>query len=232
MSDIDDKLAAMCKATDATLISNVGQIPMFLDVGAKRCFYTQIGLDWDEDVLGLPAWDPPFQVPEVVFIGNYYQMNGFERGTAERLDAIRFLLSNRVQVGVVGSGWPPGIPVYGQCHVKQQHHVYKRAKVALSINHFNQIDRYYSDRQLIAMASGTPTVCWAIPGLDKEFERDTCVPFSTHDDLLDAVTTLLNDRESAQFIGECGRTFVMQHHTWKKRVENLLPTIQEIAKEL
>ncbi len=164
-TSVPGDLAEFCRWTDATLISSddQSQRAMYHAAGAKRIHYVQIGLDYQEDVLGLPVWEPPFKVPDVVFIGGYY--GDMFPGSVERLAAVRRLVQEKIDVGVVGAGWPSDIPVIGTCHVKQQHHVWKRAKVALSINHFNNLELYYSDRQLIAMASGTPVVCHYVPGL-------------------------------------------------------------------
>lgn len=220
-----DSLAAMCRVCDATLISSVGQIPMFQAAGAKRVEYVQIGLDHKADILGEPAWEPPFEVPPVVFIGNYYA-NVFAEGTTERIEAIRFLVDNGIPIGVVGAGWPKDIPVIGRCHPKQQHHVYKRAKVALSINHFNAIERYYSDRFLIALASGTPVVARRVPGIEEEFTDTECMFWRTHEELLGCVTTLLEDSTIGGAIGRWGQQKAITEHTWEARFRELAPKIE------
>lgn len=226
---IPDELVEICRATDATLISNVGQIPLYESLGAKRVEYVQIGLDpsdtGDPSTIYESPWDPPFRVPDVVFIGNFYG-DTFADGTNERVDAIRALVEAGIDIGVVGGGaWPSDIPVVGKCHVKQQYPVYKRAKVALSISHFNTIERYYSDRQLISMASGTPVVCRYVPGLEHEFvDGEECAfwdPLRVR--LVDCVRMLLDDPERAAQIGRQGRATVLGHHTWTRRIRDLRP---------
>lgn len=227
---VPESLAAICRVTDATLISSIGQIPMFREAGAPRVEYVQIGLDYLEDVVGEPAWTPPFDIPDVVFIGNYYA-NVFEAGTRERVAAIRYLQEHKIPIGVVGAGWPSDINVVGRCHVKQQHHVYKRAKVALAINHFNNIERYYSDRLLIALASGTPVVARHVPGLEKEFElyhtlTQECVSFANHETMIESITRLLDNETMRREIGARGRRAVIQRHTWEDRFRALAPKIE------
>lgn len=225
--DISRDLRRICRATHATLISSVGQIGIYEKTGAPHTEYVQVGLDWDEDVLGLPPWEPPFRVPDVVFCANHYgHVPSFERGTRERLEAITLLAKAGLDVGIVGSGWPAGYPVIGTCHVKQQHHIYKRAKVALSISHFCDVDRYYSDRQLIAMASGTPTVCRYIPGLEREFtDQVDCVFYSPVDgvNVVDRVRWVLDHAEQAAKIGAAGKSKVVKDHTWTARIRTLVP---------
>lgn len=220
-------LASICAATDLTLVSNAGQLDMFRAAGARRAEYCQIGLDFQEDVLGLPAWTPPFHVPDVVFCGNHYGMT-FPAGP-DRLRAIWALRRAGVQVGVVGTGWPAGFPVLGQCGVKQQHHIYTRAKVALSLSHFNDIALYYSDRQLVAMASGTPVVCQYVPRLETEFTDGVhCMFFRSVDTLIKKVTTLLDDKPLRVRIGAAGKTIVVERHTWAARFRQILPIITSL----
>jgi hypothetical protein len=226
--EVSPALAAMCHATDATLISSVGQTAMYRGAGARRVEYVQIGLDYRADVLGEPEWTPPFEIPPVVFCGAYYgHVPAFEEGTRQRLSAIRALVNANCSVGVVGSGWPSDVPVVGACHVKQQHHVYRRARVALSINHFNNIERYYSDRQLIAMASGTPVVARYVPGLECEFgDGEHCLWWKDEKQLVEQVCALLEDSERANKIGAQGRQKVIAEHTWTARLRGLRSTVE------
>ncbi len=209
-------LAEICRATDVTFVSSTGHLPMFVQAGAKDAQYLQIGVDWEEDVLGEPDWTPTFKVPDVVFCANFYGANF--PGSQDRLAAVEALLGAGINIGVVGNGWPQGMPVIGTCHVKKQHHVWKRAKVALNINNFNDVERYYSDRQLIAMASGTVVVCRYIPKLEYEFLPDECVWYTETAQLVSQVQKLLSDDELRRAIGSRGRMAVLERHTWWNRL--------------
>lgn len=219
-------LSSICRATHATFCSSVGQLDMFKEAGAPLVQYVQIGLDWEQDVAA-PERPPPFRVPSVVFCGGYYG-DSFP-GTLDRVRGIRALVDAEVEVGVVGSGWPSWAPVVGQCHVKQQIHVWRAAKVCLNINNFNDVALYYSDRQLIAMASGRPLVCHYVPRLELEFTNwGHCVWYRTTDDLVEIVRSLLRDDDMRKRIGEVGKKHVIEHHTWEARIRVLLPTIEEL----
>jgi glycosyltransferase involved in cell wall biosynthesis len=224
-------LSSICKSTHVTFNSSVGQAPLFLRAGAPEVQYCQIGVDWEEDVLGLPVWTPPFRVPDVVLCGNYY--GKVFPGTRDREEAVRRLEREGVDVGIVGSGWPRGFPVAGQCGVKQQYHVWSRAKVGLNVNHFNTIERYYSDRQLISMASGTPVVCKYVPGLEKEFVQGRdCLWYDDPADLVLHVLSLLKSEERRRSIGAQGRETVMRSHTWWNRILGLLPVVERLSDQL
>lgn len=224
-------LSSICQATHLTFLSSVGQIPMFREAGAREAIYCQIGLDVQEDIEGMTPWRPSFGVPDVVFCGGYYG-DAFP-GTVDRADAVRALFNSGIQVGVVGGGWPAGFPVIGQCGVKDQYHVWTRAKVCLNVNHFNDIERYYSDRQLIAMASGTPLVCRYVPGLEKEFRNGHHLFwYKTREELIENVRTLLKNPVAAKSMGAIGRAEVIAHHTWEARFREILPHVERVAKSL
>jgi hypothetical protein len=224
-------LAAMGKATHLTLVSNVGQLDKYRAAGAVDARYCQIGLDWEEDVLGLPNWAPSFRVPQVVFLGNLTSPKHYP-GSVQRLAMAQALRDAKVDFGVVGGNWPKDMTA-GSCGVKQQHHVWKRAKVGVSANHHNFIELYYSDRQIISMASGTPLVCHYVPGLEKEFEegRDL-LWFRSPEECVDKVRWLLAHPQEAARIGKAGRAKVLAEHSWWNRIAMVLPWVEEIQERL
>ncbi len=230
-ASVDPYLADACKVTHLTLVSNVGHLPMYFASGAKKVRYCQIGLDWDEDVMGVPAWTPPFRVPEVVLLGNHYG-NAYP-GTPQREEAIRTLIDAGIDAGVVGSGWPAWAKPAGHCHVKQQYHVWTRAKVGLCVNNFNDVELHYSDRQIISMASGTPIVAFEVPGLRREFEDgEHCLMYRTQEQLVSGVRRLLESEPLRRRIGAAGRARVMRDHTWWNRIFDVLPVVEEIRSSL
>jgi hypothetical protein len=225
-------LASVCPAVHVVFISSLGHIPIYKAAGAAVCEYLQIGLDWNEDVLFKPDWSPPFRVPDVVFIGNNYGA-AFPEGTAERENAAWALRSAGVDVGIVGGGWPTRFSPVGSCHIKHSPQVYRRAKVALSVNHFNHVEGYWSDRHLMAMASGTPLVSKYIPGLEKEFENGKDLFwFNTHQEMVDQVKMLLAHEDLRRKVGRAGREKMLQGHTWYHRILGALPTIERVREGL
>lgn len=230
-SSISPYLASIIKECHLTLCSSVGQIPMFMAAGARKALYSQIGLDFNEDVLGIPNWTPPFRIPDVVFCASYYGV-AFP-GSPARLEAVSALLAAGIDVAVVGGAWPRGYPVVGKCGVKQQTHVYRRAKVALSVNNFNDVELFYSDRHLIALASGTTLVTKYVPGLEKEFENGKHLFwYETPDQLVATVKLLLGDENLRKQVGRQGRAEAIKNHTWHSRILSLLPHVEEEASKL
>ena len=223
--EVSPYLSSICAATHISFISSVGQLPMFRKAGAAEAHYLQIGVDWAEDVVGEPGWLPPFDVPDVVFCGNYYA-HRFP-GTVEREDVVRALQAAGINVGIVGNGWPEEFPVVGRCHVKQQAHVYRRAKVGLNINNFNGVERFYSDRQLISMVN-VATACWAVPNLLAEFAPTECAMFESPDEAVEVVSDLLDDAGHRRSMYLKGRATIIRNHTWLNRVLDALATVESL----
>lgn len=218
----------ICRATHLTLAANVGHLKKYEEAGAKETMYLAHGLDWNEDVFGLPSWTPPFEVPDVVYCGNHY--GDRVMGTEARERAVRALYDAKIPIGVVGSGWEnTGLPVLGTCLVKQQVHVYQRAKVALSVNHFPDLEGYHGDRTITAMASGTPVIQRNYPLLGIEFsEGEHLFVFRNEAELVEKVRELLDDADLRRRLGSNGRRHVLLHHTWFSRIFQVLPRVEEI----
>ena len=222
-------VVAMAKEMHMTCIASKGQIELYRSLGAKDVRYLQIGLDWDEDVLAASNWNPPFHVPSVLFIGNNYK-DSFP-GTPEREGAIRALHSAGVDIGIVGNGWEEtGLPIAGQCKVKDQVRVWRKAKVALSVNHFPDLRNYWSDRHLCAMSAGVPLICRYVPGLEEEFkDGEHLFWYRDEDELMRKVRTLLADPVLALRVGSAGREEVLKNHTWFSRILTLYSWVDRMA---
>lgn len=229
---IDDYLASVCRTTHMTLTSSKGYLPMYLEVGAPEAHYLQIGLDWEASVAEQPSWTPPFNVPEAVFVGNCYTPPF--PGWQEREGAVRTLKAAGVDIGVIGDGWGVnGIKALGRCSVEQQIHIWKRAKVCVSVNHFPDVAGYYSDRHLTALLSGTPVVCRYIPRLEEEFENGKhLLWYHTEEELVAHVKTLLADEGLRKRLGAAGRAEAISNHTWFSRILKILPRVEELAATL
>jgi len=225
--EVSPYLASVCRACHLTLISSQGQLQMFLDAGAPRVQFCPIAVDWEEDVAGEPEWEPPFRVPDVVFCGRNYGETF--PGTVEREEAARALVGAGVDFGVVGKGWGPDVPMVGHCERHQQSSVYRRAKVVLSINNFNEIRRYYSNRLFVALASGKPVVCRWVPGVEDDLQDgENCVLYRTPEELVGSVRRLLDDRHERDRIGAAGRALVLSSHTWFHRVLHVTARVERI----
>jgi len=229
--EVSPYLASIAKATHLTLASSVGQLPDFLKAGAPRVEYCPIAIDWNDDAQGDSLWSGSPLRSDVVFVGSYY--GKMFPGADERVADIRALMASNVEVGVVGRGWEPWAPVIGETKRREQYYAYRNCKVALSINNFNDIERYYSNRMFVALVSGRPVVARYVPGMEKDFVHgEHCFWYKTHAELVHIVQELLHDSALREKVGRAGRALVIRKHTWFARVLDVLPIVEEIAANL
>lgn len=151
-------------------------------------------------------------VPEIIFIGNHYGIDAFPN-SRNRYDTMAALSQEfGDKFGVYGTGWPEtgDIHLMGGIPLKDQGSYYHAAKVVISMDHFNDM-RYWSERRLWALASGSEVLMENHPGAMEEF-GDYAYFFegphaavsmarlsSGKDDLLD------------------GKEFILNNHTWTQR---------------
>ena len=226
--EVGDYFASICRASHLTLVANRGFMLKYSAAGAREVRYVPHGLDFSEDVLGLPDWTPPFTIPDVVYCGNHYGADMV--GSEVRESCVRALHEAGIAVGVVGNGWEnTKLPVLGQCKVKQQVHVYRKAKVALSVNHFPNLTGYHGDRTITAMASGTAVVQRRFPEIEKEFkDGEDLLVFWDEKELVEKVKILLDNEPMRKELGARGRAAVLKSHTWFTRILEVLPRVEEI----
>lgn len=223
--------ASVCQATHLTLVANGGFIPDYLAAGAREVRYMAHGLDWNEDVLGVPDWAPPFQVPDVVYCGNHYGESMV--GSDVRQNCVRMLCEAGINVGVIGNGWEKtGLPVVGQCHVKRQLQVYRKAKLVLGVNHFPELTKYHGDRTIIALASGTPVLQRWYPGIEEEFREWEDLWYFKDESLVEKAKILLDSELLRKELGRRGRAAAIRSHTWFTRILDVLSRVEEIQGKL
>ena len=150
---------------------------------------------------------------DVIFIGNHYG-NQFP-DSQFRLDLIN-LLRGKFNLKVFGFDWPFETET---CPVKSQGYYYSRAKVCLSINHFNNV-KYYSERLLWCLASGTPCVAKKTP--DLEFLEGThLLPFDDMDECVRLVGAVLDSPHQFDAMASRALSEVIKNHTWTNRFKQL-----------
>lgn len=162
-----------------------------------------------------PTQSPVMPLFDVTFIGNHYE--GQFPDSSTRLELIK-VLKAKFNTKVLGNGWPDGI-ADGNCPVKEQSNWYANSRVALSINHFNNI-KYYSERLLWCLGSGTPTVAMRTP--DLEFIEDAMyLGFNDTNECVRQIEFLLQYPGLSHRIGQLGQQEVIKNHNWTERFKHL-----------
>lgn len=212
------------KVVDITLIVGTGQIDMYKERGLKRVEFLQTGYNIQKH-FPLPDDKRASLHKElehdVVFCANNF---GAYPGSPLRVEvATKLSKIYGSRFGLYGNGWET-LPdsARGAISYPEQNRVYNGSKVVISINNFNNIDMYFSARQLNAMVSGTITVSCYIPGLENYFENGKdLVWFRSADECTDLVKYYLDHEEEARKIGASGSKKVSEHHTKFARIKEM-----------
>jgi len=201
---VPEQMSKRAPYFDITYIAMAGQIPMYQRYG--RAEYLPIAID-PEEVLehhDIPKHD-------IVFIGNHY--GTLFPSSSERLDLCQNLSKKFKGFAVYGNGWPNTVNTKGSCDLKKQAAYYRNANICISMNHFNGIEQYYSERLLWCLASGTPTLVRHFPGIEKEFVE--YIPFKSTQDAAEKISNLPTvDTERA-------KQHILANHTWRNRFEKV-----------
>jgi spore maturation protein CgeB len=94
------------------------------------------------------------------------------------------------------------------------------------VSHYNDLDHYFSDRLLMCLASGRPTIALRFPKWETYF-TNMCdlVIVDSINDIPDAVQMLKDNPELANYIGQQGAAKAFAEHTYYSRVKELLNVV-------
>jgi len=159
---------------------------------------------------------------QIVFIANNYNHNYFDQ-SALREEMVSVLHHEfKDDFKVYGNTWAGIIPNAFATHSKEmENEIYNKALISINIPHIN-CAKYYSDRQLRAMAGGTLVLTQDYYGLEEEFKvKEHLDTWKTFDELLDKCKYYINNREEALKIGKNASNLVLEKCTWDYRLNEL-----------
>ena len=149
---------------------------------------------------------------DLVFAGNHYNQFPDTKFRTELINVLR----QKFNTKVYGFGWNFETET---CPVKEQGKRYREGRVCLSINHFNDV-KYYSERLLWCLASGTPTVVKRTPELEFE-ENKHYLGFDDVNECVRQINLLLQYPEKGEQIAKEARKEILKNHTWTSRAKQL-----------
>jgi spore maturation protein CgeB len=213
----------IAEVSDYNFISSTGQVEMFKEGVGKDIRYWQIG--YNPALYGPP--ESPAQVKDLkydaVFIGHFTKKEDYP-GSNDRVETCR-LLRERFEDRFLlfGSGWPRNLKSKGSVDQRSVSKIYQQSVCSVSVSHYNDLDHYFSDRLLMCMASGRPTVALRFPKWETYF-TNMCdlVIVDSIKDIPDAVQMLKDNSELANYIGQQGAAKAFAEHTYYSRVKELL----------
>jgi spore maturation protein CgeB len=212
------------KLIDKSLIPSEGQIDLYKKSGCLNVEYWQIGVDTNkfyrmsederENLRNKYKHD-------IVFVAN---RTGDRFPGGQLRDSVARILGEKFEnnFGLYGAGWDNYASYNGRLDFYEQNNVYNGSKIIISINNFNNIRKYFSDRQLIAMATGTLTMSAYVPGLEEYFinHKDLVWFYNTYD-LIDLINYYLKRPGKEKAIGKNGARKVKEEHSYCARVTEL-----------
>lgn len=221
---VPETYAAIAKVADYNLISSTGQIDMFASYVGRPIHYWQIG------------YNPKLYYPEnnnrtnfdfdISFVANVNLQENYP-GTNMRRQAcwaLKDAFGGRF--GLFGDGWTSDFNSRGSVDQRNLNEVYHRSFCVLSISHYNQLSHYFSDRLLMCLASGRPTISISFPGWESYFTNNSdIIIIDSIEQIIAKVNELKNDTMKANLIGDCGASKVYGEHTYLSRVKELLKIV-------
>lgn len=203
------------KVIDYTLICNTGQIQNLIQANCKNPTYWQMGIDTNTNH---PLYKKDFKY-DCVFIGNCYKDFPGYKARTEFCKALKNRYGARC--GIFGTGWDN--ISNGPVTWKDANDVYNSSKVVISISNFNNIADYFSDRLLMAMASGRPVLSWSFPNIGAYLVDGVNGYYtsSVEDGIAKMHNILKQSTEELNIVGTNGAKAVLENHTFVSRVYDL-----------
>lgn len=205
------------RGVDISLISSVGQIELYKSkLINKDVRYWQIGYN---PKLYFPKNNKKFKY-DVSFIASKYNDNLFPDARI-RTDAAESLIANYgSRFGLFGGNWGKKYRAIDQSRVND---IYADSFCTLSISNFNSEYLYFSDRLLMCLASGRPTICWTFPGWEAYFsDMKNIVMVDSIPGITEKINWLKNNPVQAEEIGKAGADIAFNEHSYFNRAAELL----------
>jgi spore maturation protein CgeB len=200
---------------DYSLMSNVGQINLYKNNGCKNIRYWQIGYD-PNNFYSIDNKNFKYYVS---FVGNSYG-NIFPDGSLRTSIVKKIKQTYGNFAGIFGGGYSnKQIPV---CNVEEANSIYNNSICVFSMNNFNDVEHYFSDRLLMCLASGRPTIIYRFPKWDSYFvDRGDVLIAENTEHVISLVEECRNNPDWATQIGRNGYLKARSEHSFESRILEL-----------
>jgi hypothetical protein len=221
-NNLDDATVAAGKYVDVCF--QKGRQEYYLSQGLN-CHILQEGYT---DLLFYKQEQEDPKVLDIVFAGGFYPTFQFP-ATQERVDILNYLCCKFDKIKVFGTGWENKLPSScfgGFIELPQINDIYNSSKIVLNINHYNDIEHYWSIRMIEGMASGSMMLTKYVPGLEKYFKNfEDLVWFYSLCDCVRLLEYYLTYDDERELIAEKGRLSVQRDFRWEsvmKKAHNVI----------
>lgn len=210
--------------SDFNLISSTGQLDLFEKATGRRPLYWQIGYN---PRLCFPAAVPNSKfLCDAIFIGHHNTRENYP-GAPTRLKACQILRRDlKSRFHLYGSGWPRDLRSLGSMDQRKVNTAYHNSACCISISHYNELNHYFSDRLLMCMASGRPTISLSFPNWESYFIDGCDLMIADNvNEIPSKVKFLVENPDVANYIGSQGAAKVYAEHTYLSRIKELLSLV-------
>jgi len=217
---VANEMVAMSSVVDYTLLSNVGQIDLYKQAGAKNVHYWQIGMD---QKFSKPLNKTNFKYT-VSFVGNCYDKQ-FPDAHIRSQVARRLRTTYKLKFGLFGSGYQGNLDAK-PVDISEVNDIYNDSLCVLSISNFNDVSHYFSDRFLMCVGSGRPCITYRFPGVNNYFVSGKEVLVANDmDHLSGLVEYCVNNLALVNEIGMNGAIKAQAEHTFTSRALELIEIV-------
>ncbi len=233
-------LARLLPEVDVFATTAAGMVPAFERAGARRAI-------WVPEGVHLPAFKPlrsgaPFPAvyrSDVAFVGNVFQPPVHNPDSALRRWRLLDQLGARFDVAV----WGPQTPLGAARHLAYPRvrlvrwpayndelvNVCRGSRIVLGINTVNTIERYFSNRTFLTLASGGFHLTHYVPGLEELFVNHRhLVWFHSDEECLELCAHYLGRDTARRRIADAGRAYVRRRWSMRRQAGVLLQAIEDI----
>jgi spore maturation protein CgeB len=214
-------IVSISKEVDYTFLSSTGQIPLYQKAGAENVRYWQIGYDPKQFFPQcLPATSLKYKL---IFTGNAYAAGTFADCGLRQDILLKLKKHFGNSFGLFGSGYPSSYGKIQSISGSAVNNEFNKSHCILSISNYNDISHYFSDRLLVCLASGRPTISYRFPSYDSYFANGSDILIANSvENIINQVEYCVANPQAALQIGMNGFRKVLSEHTYTSRVRELL----------
>jgi len=146
----------------------------------------------------------------IVFVGNVYE---HFPGGEERISLVKFIGKYTPELEYYGSFPYESNSAKGGIDFSNVPDLYNSSYLTIAHNNRNDIDGYFTHRNLIALASGSCVLMKYFPGIEEFFINwEHCVYYKTNYELLDVIEFLKRNPDIRNKIAKSGNTYVRENY--------------------
>jgi spore maturation protein CgeB len=234
---VPETIGALFRVVDVFMTSAAGMLPKYCALAPTPSYWVFEGVY----LPAFPAVMPPAAqwatyASDVAFIGNVFHPPVPDPELALRRYELLRQVSQRCRLKVWGPQGDAGTrarwdcaapliqwPAYHEELVK----ICRATKVVLGINTVNTVERYFSNRTYLTLASGGFHLTHYVPGLETMFQNHRhLVWFRDDGECLDLLDHYLRREDARQEIARAGRQWTRHRYGMRRQVGKILGILE------